>query len=69
MYVAFRQKEYQPIGPKPDPIDSDEMFASRDFDQIYNDVHNLLELKNKLWEGINAGGLTRYSRRCLESPL
>jgi hypothetical protein len=51
----FRQKEYTPIGPKPDPIDQDQRFISKDFDQIYQDISNLQSLKNELWSGINAG--------------
>lgn len=69
MHVVFREKEYTPIGPKPDPVDSHPRFASKDFDAVYAKVANLQALKNELWTGINAGALTRHPRRRLESAL
>ena len=66
----FRQKEYIPIGPKPDPIDNDKRFISKDFDKVYQTISDFQTLKNELWSGINAGRyLIRYSGRFLESAL
>jgi hypothetical protein len=53
--MMFRQKKYTPIGSRPDPIDSDKRFISKDFDKIYKNVPDLQTLKNELWSGINAG--------------
>jgi hypothetical protein len=49
----FRQKEYTPIGPKEDPIDSDPHFA--DFSSLSAKTKDLQTLKNELWSGISAG--------------
>ena len=49
----FRQKEYSPIGPKPDPIDTDTRFISKNFDDVYENIKDFQSLKNELWTGIN----------------
>lgn len=49
----FRQKEYKPVGPKPDPLDIDPKFACGDFQSIYGSVKTFSELKNQLWSGVH----------------
>lgn len=51
----FRKKEYQPIGPRDDPLDNDMRFINKQFDDVYKDIQNLNDLQKELWCGIHKG--------------
>lgn len=55
MYIMFRRKEYSPIGPKINPLDSDSRFFNKKFDEIYKTIPDLQTLRNELWSGIHKG--------------